>query len=124
MNVIGISTRLAWDGTWHPYLVVLSIDGRIVSTLVALPRDRRYLSPPVHHLYGDLTKGEEPAVVGIALASLLRGRRVTTHRENQGIDLIGSLGLEYVDGPIDGMGENAFAQIEAVFERQKEKTAP
>lgn len=123
MNIIGVSTRLCAAGERHPYMVTLNVDGRPLSSLVALPSDKSYITPPVHPLYGNLEKGAEAHTVENALKSHLKGKKVFTHEANRNMNIFKDLDVEYIDVPLPNHGEEAQAQITALQEEKERRQA-
>jgi len=123
MNSIGLSTRLGGDGKLHPYLAAVEIDGRLRTSLIALPADRSYVIPPVHPLYGDLLKGPSLEEVTGAIRAHLEGKRVYSHSDNRDIDILDGIDIEYLETELPDNGEQAHSQINALREHQHKRQA-
>jgi hypothetical protein len=121
MNLLAFSTRLSGNGEIHPYLAALEIDGRLRTSLIALPREHSYVMPPVHPLYGDLLEGPSLSDVLTAIRSHVEGLRVQTHSDNRRIRMLDELDLEFMDAPEGRYGEQAHSQISALREHQTRK---
>tara|TARA_B100000678_G_scaffold118406_1_gene99355 strand:+ start:421 stop:795 length:375 start_codon:yes stop_codon:yes gene_type:complete len=114
MMFIGISSRMDSTGKHFPYLVVVDQDGDIFQSTVQLPGDRKYIQPPVHPLYGDLTQAPKLEQVAHAIKSVTSGTRIITHHDNERSPLLEGLGIDFRDTDISDHGEEAFNQITAL----------
>ena len=123
MNRIGFSTRLGGDGKLHPYLAAVEIDGRLRTSLIALPAGGSYVIPPVHPLYGNLLSGPSLDEVTNAIHAHLQGRRVYSHADNRGMGILDGIDIEYVDTELPDSGEQAHSQINALREHQHKRQA-
>lgn len=68
MKILGIDVKLDSYGKSHPWEVVLldSVSDEKISYHVRLPEDKKYISLPYDHRYGDLTQS------GISFQELVR----------------------------------------------------
>lgn len=123
MNVIGFSTRLGGDGKRHPYLAAVDLDGRLRTSLIALPSNRSFVIPPVHPLYGNLLTGPSIEEVSAAIKSHLQGRRVYSHGDNRDIAMLSDLDIEFFDAELTDNGEQAHSQISALHEHETKRQA-
>lgn len=123
MNVIGFSTRLSGQGKQHPYLAALEIDGRLRTSLIALPADQSYVIPPVHPLYGNLLTGPTIDQVMAAIRSHVAGRHILCHAENRGLSVLAGMDMEFIETDIIESGEQAHSQITALHQVQTKRQA-
>lgn len=123
MNVIGFSTRLSGQGKRHPYLAALEIDGRLRTSLIALPSDQSYVIPPVHPLYGNLLAGPGIAQVMAAIRTHVAGRHILCHAENRDLEFLADMDMQFIDAEIIESGEQAHSQINALHQSQTKRQA-
>lgn len=121
MIFIGISSRLDSTGKRFPYLAVIDQDGEIFQSTIQLPLDRKYIQPPVHPVYGDLTRSPNFEQVVQAIKSVTMGSRVVTHRDNEFSPLFDGIDVDLWDMDIADHGEEAFNQISALRAKAKTK---
>ena len=113
MIIVGISSRLAWDGNLYPYLIVVDDGQRLLQSTIRLP-DSKYLNPPVHPEYGDLMTGPTLDEVLGAIEWHCKGKRVHSHKDNENSEILKNLDVIFHDCEIDTRYETAFQQIEAI----------
>lgn len=114
MIKIGISTRTDSTGQAHPYLVIIDDGGKTLQSTIALPSDRKYINPPAHPLYGDLTKGPSMEEVAHAIMKILEGRGAISSAENKESILLRGTAVNFIDLEPINEGEKAFEQISAL----------
>ena len=91
-------------------------DGRVLKSKIAMPDDLTYVSPPVHPLFGDLTKGASIPDIQASLLSLSRSEETppTTTSENQGLPILDGLHAHFLPIEASESGEQALDQVYAL----------
>ena len=91
-------------------------DGRILKSKIAMPDHLTYVSPPVHPLFGDLTKGASIPDIQASLQSLLpsEGALPATTTDNQGLPILDELNIQFLPLEVAESGEQALDQVHAL----------